>query len=606
MKKLLLFLFLVPSLLSAQTGKKYWRDLTPKAYAVGDSQTVYNGGTYYRIPAGSGSGGSSTPLSLALPNTTGTLTVSFNQNKVYLPASQSGNITLALGTGNIPGITNEIHLIGDGTSSLSFPSSWINGNGNVFDNTKVNIVYIEYQNASTVVYNIVKGAISTGPDVTPPSYSIQNISSVGSTSASFNARLNEDGTVYYSVTTSSSAPSKSAILAGTGAVIHNSLAITGGSTNTASLTSLTPSTTYYLWSYAADPIPNESVVQSALSFTTTSVDVTAPTLSTAATNTAGTQIILSYSETLASSTPATSDFSLNLSKTVSTVLVSGNTVTLTVSSPYTTGDAPTVSYTPGTNKIKDLSNNLATSLSARAITNNVVAGASINLAGNSTYYYNSAQPSNLNFTNGSGTDLAYSMGGWVKMGTASGEQYIFHVGNPGLLQSFIWEYYPGVGMIFGNTSGDIGSSAMRKTVAYSTTGTWDYWVMTYSGSNTEAGIKIYKNGALQTMGSNTYGSYTGMQSVTSAWRIIIGSAISSGTPVQIFTGKIADLFVVNKELTSTEVSEAYAGGSRSNLTTASFSSNLKFYLQGNNNANDSSPSGYNITSGPFTYSSDTP
>jgi hypothetical protein len=586
--------------------------LSSNVVTISGSQTIsnkiianttidYSANTILNLPSG-------TPLSLALPNTSGTLTVSFNQNKVYLPAPQSGNITLALGTGNIPGIQNEIHLIGDGTSSLSFPSSWLNGNGNTFDNSKVNIIYIEYQNAGTVVYNIVKGGISTGPDVTPPSYSIQNISAVSSSSSTFNVRLNEDGFVYWTLTTSSSAPSKSAILAGTGAVgaNHGTLSITGGATNTASLSSLTPSTTYYLWSYAADAVPNQSAVQAALSFTTTSVDVTAPTLSSAATNTAGTQIILSYSETLSNSTPANSDFTLNLSKTVTTVVVSGNTVTLTVSSAYSSSDSPTLTYTPGSSKIKDLSNNLAASLSSQAVTNNVVSGSSINFTGNTTYFTNNAQPSNLNFTNGSGSDLAYSMGGWVKLGTASGEQYIFHVGNPGLLQSFIWEYYPGVGMIFGNTSGDVGASAMRKTVAYSTAGTWDYWVMTYSGSNTEAGIKIYKNGTLQSMGSNTYGTYTGMQSVASTWRIILGSAISSGTPVQPFTGKLADLFVANKELSPTEVSEAYAGGSRNNLMSSSFSTNIKLYLQGNNNGNDSSPSGYNITSGTLNFSSDAP
>lgn len=108
-------------------------------------------------------------------------------------------------------------------------------------------------------------------------------------------------------------------------------------------------------------------------------DAVAPVLQTATVENANpNKIILTYNEDLLTSPlPATSDFSVSGGKTVSSVSIVGPVVTLTVDSNYSAGNTITVSYTGGTNKIKDLSGNLAANLSSQAVTNNVAATAQI-------------------------------------------------------------------------------------------------------------------------------------------------------------------------------------------------------------------------------------
>lgn len=106
-------------------------------------------------------------------------------------------------------------------------------------------------------------------------------------------------------------------------------------------------------------------------------DVTPPVLSTATVeNAAPSNIVLTYNEALdTGSTPATGDFTPSGGKTVTGVVVSGSTVTVTVNTPYANGDTITISYTPGTNKIRDVAANNAASLSSQAVTNNVASSA---------------------------------------------------------------------------------------------------------------------------------------------------------------------------------------------------------------------------------------
>lgn len=70
-------------------------------------------------------------------------------------------------------------------------------------------------------------------------------------------------------------------------------------------------------------------------------------------------IARSYDENLdPASVPATSDFTLAgtlaTSKTITGVAIAGNIVKLTCSSAFAPGDQPIISYTPGTNKLRDL------------------------------------------------------------------------------------------------------------------------------------------------------------------------------------------------------------------------------------------------------------
>lgn len=103
------------------------------------------------------------------------------------------------------------------------------------------------------------------------------------------------------------------------------------------------------------------------------VDTTAPTISSAqVANAAPAIIVITMSETLAAVTPATSAFTVSGGKTVSSVSVSGSTVSVTVNSAYVNGDTITVAYTqPGTNNLQDAAGNAVATFGAQPVTNNV-------------------------------------------------------------------------------------------------------------------------------------------------------------------------------------------------------------------------------------------
>jgi uncharacterized repeat protein (TIGR02059 family)/uncharacterized delta-60 repeat protein len=100
----------------------------------------------------------------------------------------------------------------------------------------------------------------------------------------------------------------------------------------------------------------------------------APTLTTAITTT-GSSIVLTYISALDTSTPATTDYVVNVNAlpiTVSSVVVSGSTVTLAVTPAITSGQVVTVDYTiPATNPVRGSSGANVVALVSQAVTNSV-------------------------------------------------------------------------------------------------------------------------------------------------------------------------------------------------------------------------------------------
>ena len=101
-------------------------------------------------------------------------------------------------------------------------------------------------------------------------------------------------------------------------------------------------------------------------------DETAPSFSAAAVD--DDTLTVTFDEPLVgTSKPAPSAFNVMVAgsrRTVSTVAIDGNTVTLTLASPVDSGQAVTVGYTkPGTNPLKDSSDNEVASFSGKMVTN---------------------------------------------------------------------------------------------------------------------------------------------------------------------------------------------------------------------------------------------
>lgn len=110
-------------------------------------------------------------------------------------------------------------------------------------------------------------------------------------------------------------------------------------------------------------------------------DTTPPVFQSAATNSAGTQVILAYDGALNATTAAAGAFSVTTGgsgNAVTGVMISGSTVVLTLATAITNGQAVTLTYTDpsasnDTNAIQDAAGNDASSLSSTWVTNNVAA-----------------------------------------------------------------------------------------------------------------------------------------------------------------------------------------------------------------------------------------
>ncbi|WP_413326115.1 SwmB domain-containing protein [Synechococcus sp. MIT S9503] len=109
-----------------------------------------------------------------------------------------------------------------------------------------------------------------------------------------------------------------------------------------------------------------------------SLDTTAPTFSSAATNAAGTKVVLTYDETLSSTTASTSAFTVSsggVANAVTAVAISGSTVELTLANTIKKTETITVAYSDPTssndaNAVQDSVGNDAATLSTQSVTNN--------------------------------------------------------------------------------------------------------------------------------------------------------------------------------------------------------------------------------------------
>jgi uncharacterized repeat protein (TIGR02059 family) len=144
---------------------------------------------------------------------------------------------------------------------------------------------------------------------------------------------------------------------------------------------------------------------------TQKIDTAAPTFSSAATNTSGTQIILTFNEALSATTAATSTFTATLAgsnMTVSTATVSGSTIVLGVSPTIKVGQSVTIAYTDpsgsnDTNAVQDIGGNDAASVSSTSVSNVSTIKqnqASVSLSGGSSTF---GTPFRLSGSGGSGT-----------------------------------------------------------------------------------------------------------------------------------------------------------------------------------------------------------
>jgi len=223
--------------------------------------------------------------------------------------------------------------------------------------------------------DVVVGSASFGSDTSAPSFSSAAINSAGTTiTLTYSEALSATtaGTSDFAVTVGGVSRSVSSV-----AVSGSTVVLTLASPAVESGQSVSVAYTQPAGSNAVkDSAGNKSSSLSSTSVTNNStVDTSGPSFVSAATNTAGTTITLTYSEALSATTASTSDFTVlvgGVPRSVSSVAVSGSTAVLTLSSAVGAGQSVSVAYSQpaGSNAVKDSAGNKAASLSATSVTNN--------------------------------------------------------------------------------------------------------------------------------------------------------------------------------------------------------------------------------------------
>ena len=198
-----------------------------------------------------------------------------------------------------------------------------------------------------------------------------------------------------------------------------------------------------------------------------------------------------------------------------------------------------------------------------------------------------ADSDNLSFTDGSGTDKPFSISAWVYVGNiatdsgviisrrdrdgpapALGEWIVEHVN--GKLRAYLYadkDYNAGAITTFKTTN----RLYFNSSAANLTSSTWHFVTVTYDGSETAAGLKVYKDGAEITANKTvTNTNYSGMPNYNIV-TTIGGTHTPTGNTLEDY---IADVVVFDKGLSAAEVTEIYNGGKVKDMTKATTYSNI--------------------------------
>lgn len=175
----------------------------------------------------------------------------------------------------------------------------------------------------------------------------------------------------------------------------------------------------------------------------------------------------------------------------------------------------------------------------------------------------------LSFTDGAGTDSAFSISGWLKADNYTGTWTIFSKGN-----NVTREYYftmTSASRLAAACSSPTGADEIvaRSSSTYAgDVGSWHHYVMTYSGSKTYAGLAIYRDGVAIATSDLSAGAYTGMTNAADgAYIARFFNTANYGD------GKLYGVLLWDKELSAAEVTELYHSGKPTNPATFSASGN---------------------------------
>ncbi|MDC3326728.1 LamG domain-containing protein [Flavobacteriaceae bacterium] len=196
-------------------------------------------------------------------------------------------------------------------------------------------------------------------------------------------------------------------------------------------------------------------------------------------------------------------------------------------------------------------------------------------------YLNCGGANDFSFTNGSGTDLPFSLSAWINMDDASGFRIITKYGTGTDVEWFL--YTTGSDILRfrvydKNNASYIGRGYGTPLTSYQNK--WINVVATYNGNKQNSGIKLYINGFKVDDQNASTGTYQGM--VTTTNPVTIGKM---GTVYA--NGKISNASIFNTELSSAEVTEIYNSGVPGNLHNFSGTAPISWWQIGSNSSYNS-------------------
>ena len=176
-------------------------------------------------------------------------------------------------------------------------------------------------------------------------------------------------------------------------------------------------------------------------------------------------------------------------------------------------------------------------------------------------YVEVADADNLSFGNGT-TDSPFSISTWWKMDNSNGfrgvqkystsyEYRINTIGSSGILKC---QLYDNSNIVYIGQQSNVGLSSY--------VGQWIHVVMTYDGSSSSSGIKLYLNGSLLGSSNDSNGSYTAMHNTTSVFRL--GNLAGNYAD-----GNIDETAVFNSELSQSDVTSIYNSGVPNDISSLS-------------------------------------
>ncbi len=204
----------------------------------------------------------------------------------------------------------------------------------------------------------------------------------------------------------------------------------------------------------------------------------------------------------------------------------------------------------------------ATTHNATLVGDASVSGGVVSLDGTGDYL-TVADSSDLEFTDGAGTDEAFSISVWFKSTVAVSAQNLVTKGSTSALNEYQFQTLGGGNAgklaltIYNGTSSSSNYIYAIGSTAY-TINTWHHAVVTYDGSEAGTGIELYLDGSNDTATQAGAGTYTGMAGSTQG--LAIGARFSNSYGV-FFTGDMDNVRIYkDKELTASEVTDLFNEG----------------------------------------------